>query len=99
MEIVHASFRITSPPPKRPMDNSTLGEITPEQVDLNKTTINPDVSFLTDSVRGLDNLLDNLPPGITDVVDELKGDDCEGDWSILQQQLDNISDPLHVQNK
>ena len=36
MEIVHTSIRITSPSPKRPKGNSTLEEITPEQVDLNK---------------------------------------------------------------
>ena len=35
-------------------------------MDLNKTLINPDVSFLTDTALGIAEMLDNLPSGTTD---------------------------------
>ena len=64
-----------------------------ESNDLNKTTINPDITFLKETNEDLTSILENLPPGTTmnEKVDLKQANAVDCDF-FLQKDLKNNDD-------
>ena len=69
-----------------------------ELVDMNKTTINPDLSFLTDTANGIGTMLDSLPPGTVDIIGENvhNDEDKEDDNVYVEHQMELLQKRLMV---
>lgn len=61
-----------------------------EVVDMNKTMIDPDQSFLTDTAKGLGLMLDSKPPGTVDIIgDNVNTDEDKEDENVnLDHQME-----------
>ena len=107
MEVVHQAGDSKSPPEKKKRNVSHNARENTDNNDdfktnnIDKTTINPDVSFLTDTAKDLSTMLGNIPPET--IVDE---NDDGGDDEQYQNQeekehlgYDENSDMLQLQKR